>query len=243
MPSPTVKVQDANASINASQSSDLSFGAPTGSGTSIVVAVGGLFGGGVVSPTITDDKGNTYVLVYLSDLAFRQAAVYWCQNPTAGVVKVSLANVDQVYGLWSIQEVLGLTGTDQAAEAAVTGTPASCTVTMSAPDSSPNDYVVGVLSTGNGSADTGIQDPPTGYISLGAFQNDNNIAGVGICYRINASDLTDSVEWSVDQGTEGDPGILVSFSGHSAAVPLPGRRKRSVRQGGNVMGLDVKEWF
>lgn len=245
--SPTYVVQEENETINAPTSISQTFDNVTGAGTSIVVALAGLFGPGNI-PIITDDKANTYTLAYWYDTgAQRQAGIFWCKNPVAGVSDITINNGSaQIYGLVSIQEVVGITGVDQTTHGLLTGTPGTCTATMSASESVAYDYVIGAISTGNFSSNTGIDDPPAGYNSLGAYQDDSGIAGAGICFRVSPFTTADSIVWNVTEGTVGDPGVLVSFKGPGGTplLPLPrvGRR-RNTRQGGNVMGLNVKEWF
>jgi len=167
--------------------------------------------------TITDNMANTYTQrQFLRDTGDqRVAAIYDCIGATAGVTSITVAPdtlTTRMMGCIAIQEVNGITAIDQSAQGTYSTSP--LTLTTGVVDTGNADFVAAAISVGSNKTAQGISDPPSGYISAAANQNDNGTSsGSGeCCYRFNTSAVTDSVTWAVTGGgLAGDPAVIASY--------------------------------
>lgn len=179
--------------------------------------------------TISDSKGNTYQLAVQTGTGNQdQSLIYYCLNPIAGVISVTLTpNGTTMFGEITVVEwpggVGGLFALDQIGQTyQTTGSP--ITVTATGADITNTDAVFACMEErGNGVGDN-PSDPPAGYIHL-SVQTSGAVNADESCYKINSSGGTNTVTWAYLGGATLTSGALASFTTiqSSASAPLMGQ--------------------
>jgi len=173
-------------------------------GNALTVTISAWRSGGYSATSVTDDKGNTYSLVYdsgaISGGSRLLLYVAWNYSGSgAPTVTVNNANASGNFLTWSVQEFSGLkpSGYEAASSALATGATSGvdATVTASAANSDAVSLVFALLVYPTGTTIT--ISTPSGYTALYNEDQTGSLAAQG-GYKITSASAVNSASWSYD---------------------------------------------
>jgi hypothetical protein len=188
-------------------------------GNALTVTISGWHASGYSASGVTDNRGNTYSLVYDSGAIAggSRILVYAAWNYSGtGAPTVTVANVQASANFltWSVQEFSGLlaNGYEASASALATGSTsgADATVTAAAPNSDANSLVFALLVYPTGTTIT--ISTPAGYTALYNEGDTGDLAAQG-GYKITTASAVNSASWAYDDTSVTWGAAIVVLSG------------------------------